>query len=403
MSSQESLGHAIDRNDIEFVKAAFASKVKDVQVADLLVYAAARGTADMTRALIILGADVCGRETSGYLPIDAAAAKSNFQTMDVLLEHGAQVNPVIEGRPKTFTVPTSPLWQAAANNNLEMLKYLISHGADPNQRIHNDATSPLVVAVEHGHHAVIETLLDSGLDFKWKKNLLALSLAAKLGNEPILRRLLQVSKTKLHSVKAFVNSSDLQSPVEEATKAGHVHCLKTLVEYKADLNACTGNFRRNRTDAPPTILAVCYGQLDALKYLLSQGAEIWFEGVQFPRELPHQRRTIVKGSLLDIAVSFDHPAMIQFICDLESQHWGTESVDEIFEPVLKDREARDSSLRNKGRYTLRTLYHKAKCLVVRGHIANAKEILTSVVQDQKNAFGEEDEQTMDSIQTLAGL
>jgi ankyrin repeat protein len=91
----------------------------------------------------------------GRTALHEAAVVGNVRLMEVLISHGAQVD-------SENSIGETPLHFAARFGKLGALKLLISHGAaiDPKSK-HTKAT-PLLIAAESGHEAIIRELLDSG-------------------------------------------------------------------------------------------------------------------------------------------------------------------------------------------------------------------------------------------------
>ncbi|WZH42291.1 ankyrin repeat-containing domain protein [Fusarium acuminatum] len=111
----------------------------------------------------------------------------------------------------------------------EYLKFLLDAGADPNQDPECAVFPLAIVSAFYNDPAVIDLLLQHGARLEDSG---ALPTAARFGNEPMLRRLLDRG-TQLDSIHA--------SPLHAATrashggvKAGHVSVVKTLLQHGAD-------------------------------------------------------------------------------------------------------------------------------------------------------------------------
>lgn len=102
--------------------------------------------------LIDHGADVNARAQNGTTnqPLHAAAAARNVQAVRALVEHGADVNARQEGG-------YTPLHSAAQNGDLETARFLISHGADVSARALNNQAA-LDLAMTKGNQAMVDLL-----------------------------------------------------------------------------------------------------------------------------------------------------------------------------------------------------------------------------------------------------
>ncbi|RLB42843.1 MAG: hypothetical protein DRH12_04585 [Deltaproteobacteria bacterium] len=99
------------------------------------IFAAAMRSAYYTKRLIDKGARVdMVDDSQGQTPFFMAVVnqlmneRPSFETLDVLLEHGANINFQITKGPNTGA---TPLMFAIMANNTEMVEYLLKHGADP--------------------------------------------------------------------------------------------------------------------------------------------------------------------------------------------------------------------------------------------------------------------------------
>lgn len=132
-----------------------AGKTPDLNAAlpgdDLALHAAARGGhAPVVKALLALGARKDGTNSQGGTALMAAAAAGKTDAIKVLLEAGSPVN-------KVDSAGRSALFHAALAGKAEAAQALLKAGADASQKS-NDGRLPLVIAVEGGHHEIIDVL-----------------------------------------------------------------------------------------------------------------------------------------------------------------------------------------------------------------------------------------------------
>jgi len=93
----------------------------------------------------------------GWTPLHLAAGFGTPQSVDVLLQHGAQVDAVSKNPQRN-----QPLHAALAlGRNPETVRLLLAHGADPNATQVGSFT-PLFSAASAGRQDLVEMLIESG-------------------------------------------------------------------------------------------------------------------------------------------------------------------------------------------------------------------------------------------------
>jgi ankyrin repeat protein len=120
--------------------------------ASALWMAASKGYTPIVRALISNGADINARDNGGYAPLHESAGGGHRQVVEILVEHGAQIN-VKSADEKGWT----PLHFAVLRGSAETVKLLLSQGADPNVK-GNDGLSPTMVAQRSGRSDIVALL-----------------------------------------------------------------------------------------------------------------------------------------------------------------------------------------------------------------------------------------------------
>lgn len=142
---------------------------------DTPLSAAARapGNLEMVTWLVSKGAKVQGNRW--ITPLAAAASKGNFETMEWLLQHGADINQAFDSH-----FQDAPLTLAAKDGDLGTVEWLAAHGADLNLASSDGYTALLAAAGTGGNLAVVAWLVSHGarIDQKdgWGKS--AVSYAA---------------------------------------------------------------------------------------------------------------------------------------------------------------------------------------------------------------------------------
>ena len=117
--------------------------------------AVAEGREDDVLRFTRIGFDANSCDSRGS-PVLLIAIKHRRQRMvNLLLEHGADVNLVSQDRL------TTPLMEASVNGEEEIVQTLLEAGADLDLQSHNGQTA-LMMAISEGHRSVAEKLLEHG-------------------------------------------------------------------------------------------------------------------------------------------------------------------------------------------------------------------------------------------------
>jgi len=139
-----------------------AAKHETPSVADehdqtALHIAAASGNQPMITALVEYGTPVDVRvKSSGVTPLMIASKEGNFESVAELTRLGAQIN------LKAYDSPlfgATALYLASQNNNLRVVRFLLEQHAEPDLPLYEYGATPLFVAAERGHTAIISELL----------------------------------------------------------------------------------------------------------------------------------------------------------------------------------------------------------------------------------------------------
>ncbi|MFC1758212.1 ankyrin repeat domain-containing protein [Planctomycetota bacterium] len=109
---------------------------------------------------------------SGVLPLFLAIRNGNVRIVEILLDHGTNVDPVPFGRrmsARSFNAAGhSPLYFAVRVADREMVELLLDRGADPNVR-NRARKTPIMGAVERGDVELFELLIERGAECDFAK------------------------------------------------------------------------------------------------------------------------------------------------------------------------------------------------------------------------------------------
>jgi ankyrin repeat protein len=185
------------------------------------------------------------------------------------------------------------LQKAAREGNLEMVNFLIQKKADLDIPLDSafagvESKTALHLAVENGHKAVVEALIDGGAKINAKTSLghSPLHIAAANGFREIA--VLLISK----GADVNARSNQKETPLHSAMVNASTEIAQALLEKGADVNA------KNSSNWTPLGRAVEQGNLELVDLLLSKGAD--------PNIV-----SSTQNSILQRAVSSPNPEILQ--------------------------------------------------------------------------------------------
>jgi ankyrin repeat protein len=206
--------------------------------------------------------------TNGLTPLHQAAAAGYLSVARFLLANKADVNAPTTGtgQRRANAKAATALMIAAHAGNKAMVELLLDHGADVNavgewQRMTGAA---LHFAAKSGYQAVAETLLAHKADANLCPNgeYGPLHLAAEAGRTPMVELLIK------HGADVNARTDWGWTPLHSAAEGGSPAVAELLLGHKADLEAKT------KGGSTPLAVAVANGQIKVAEVLLKHGANV---------------------------------------------------------------------------------------------------------------------------------
>jgi uncharacterized protein len=234
---QAPLADAVQRQDKKAVQALLAKKA-DVNAtqadgATPLHWAAYTEDAETTAQLLRAGAKVNVKNNYGVSPFALAAKSGNVDIIGQLMKAGADPNDKLN----YINADETPLMHAARAGSVDAVRMLLIAGAQVNARENWNGQTALHWAAAEGHGAVVEALIEGGVDIRQRSN---------AGSTPFM---FAVRKGDMRSVRALLAAGadvnqkrpDLATPLLVAIINGHEDLVDLLLDKGADPNAEGGS------------------------------------------------------------------------------------------------------------------------------------------------------------------
>ncbi|KAF7229121.1 ankyrin repeat and SOCS box protein 15b isoform X1 [Nothobranchius furzeri] len=223
-----------------------------------IMAAIAKGDVDSLQELSCRVSAFTERDSSGWMPLHAAAVQPQLEILHVVLQVMLSTDLTLEEQTKDGDTALS---LAAEAGRVENAKMLLKHGASPHNT--NDRNeSPLLIAVRRSSYDMVLSLILGGAFVeqvcltKWT----ATHEAAKVGCPAVLMLLLR------HGAKVTSTNGHGVTPLGIAAEHGNTEALEILIQHGGDVNAQACNGDSVLYDAAGS------GNLDCIKLLLEHGA-----------------------------------------------------------------------------------------------------------------------------------
>ncbi|XP_076823769.1 ankyrin repeat domain-containing protein 17-like isoform X2 [Clavelina lepadiformis] len=223
-----------------------------------LTYACCGGYEDVVRILVDEGAELECHNENGHTPLMEAASGGHVGVASLLLDHGAGIN------THSNEFKESALTLACYKGHLQMVRFLLQAGADQEHKT-DEMHTALMEASMDGHVEVARLLLDSGAQVNMPADSFEspLTLAACGGHVHLADLLIQRGAA-LEEV-----NDEGYTPLMEAAREGHEEMVALLLAKGANVNAKT-----EETQETALTLACCGGFLECGELLVRAGADI---------------------------------------------------------------------------------------------------------------------------------
>ncbi|KAJ7187378.1 ankyrin repeat-containing domain protein, partial [Mycena filopes] len=245
------LGFAVENESTELVKILLDHGADSIHVSYSLTIAAAVGHIGIFSTLLARGGQVRG-DFGNTTALFAAANNGHTEIVQLLLKHGAEVDPKGD---------SGPLFVAAEQGYTEILQLLLDQGSEVNSFRAATTSSPLQEASLNGHTQAVQLLLNYGAKVNPDNDgEMPLDMAASNGHTEIVQLLLK------HG--ADVNLVIARpTPLQLAANYGHLQTVQLLLDHGAEVNP-------GKTYKTPLQVAASNGHTETVQLLLNHGAEV---------------------------------------------------------------------------------------------------------------------------------
>lgn len=247
--------------------------------------ASARGSVKVMQVLLDHGADIDLEDKAQQSPLILASALGKDKSVAFLLDKGAHIQ--TEG-PRNH----SPLHSATCGGSTSTVQLLLDRGADPNRPSQYGHT-PLYKAISYKRYEVAALLIKHGADIE------AMASARLTPLRHAIDRNSSEMVSLLLAAGAEVNGPPMTRPLHEAVSRRNVSIVEALLKHGADVNAADEYSRM------PIRAAVVAGDLKIVDLLVKYGADLG----------PGTSRPGRKAELLFTAVQCGRPEVIERLID----------------------------------------------------------------------------------------
>ena len=207
------------------------------------------------------------RDRRGATLLMHAAAFGNVETLELLIDAGADVN------ARNAFDATALLWGA---RDPAKAKLLIARGAGVNSPSKQGRTPLMLASLAHGGSSVVALMLEKGADVgaRDKRGETALGLAATIGEVQTMRLLLA------KGADPQAANGKGETPIILATKSKQTEAVRLLIQKRVDVNVASTSFNTVRHGPIAMVKltalhrAAAFGPVEMVRELLEAGANV---------------------------------------------------------------------------------------------------------------------------------
>jgi len=231
----------------------------------LILWAATRNRVSALKELLRHGVDVNTKNELERTALIVAARKGNFETVEALLENGADTE------VPNMSTGWRPLHWAARLGHLSVVKLLLDSGAEIDAQTSRSLDTPILLAAKHHEFDALEILFDRGanLELAGKENRTVLFHVVRKGSENLTRKFLGRG--------ARPDITCLFEALSDWERDDHYERAKLLLEYGADPNAPI-HTPKGPKYLLPWVLRQWYLNVSVIELLLEYGVDVNITG-----------------------------------------------------------------------------------------------------------------------------
>ena len=255
-----------------------------------LAAASSVGSSEVSWLLIQKGANVNSQSLDGWTPLNHASDNGHLDVVRLLIDYGADLDSVSdEGQ--------TPLHSAASGGHLDVVKLLLDSGADFDIR-NDDRKTPLDVASDNGRLEVANFL--SG---HIATSLNGVMMPSKSNSQPRNQPPNTIQLIRKGGEQATKPDDDENPPLYTASQNGQLDIVRALLDQGADVNE-TSSIGSRRSALHVASLA---GKIEVAILLIERGAQVNLRsrGGSVPLHLAS-----VTGNLAVARLLLDHGASV---------------------------------------------------------------------------------------------
>ena len=191
-------------------------------------------------------------EYINFFPLYVATLKGNYKIVEFLIKNGG-----LELINKKGGDGSTPLYVACQNNYPDLVDLLLKNGANPEYTY--EGVPPIFIASQNGYTKIVELLCNYNANTNNMRDngSTALYIAAQNNHIEVIKILLN------NGARMDILFKDKISPLGAAAGRGYLDIVKLF---------CDLGYLNSLSD--PFYLACQFGQLEVVKYLITQGVDI---------------------------------------------------------------------------------------------------------------------------------